>query len=57
MKLVDGAVPNQNKVSPSVTSYTAIAFMLGALLAAGTVTVLALTDRKAWGEKRTVSSK
>lgn len=52
MKLVDGAVSDRNKVAPSVKAYTAIAFMLGVLLASGTVTVLALTDRKARDEKR-----
>jgi capsular polysaccharide biosynthesis protein len=44
MEVVDYAVPNHQKVSPSITKYTAIGMILGVLLACGVLTVLAILD-------------
>ncbi len=41
MEVVDSAVPNLNKVSPSVTKYTALFMMLGVV---GTMLVIAVSD-------------
>lgn len=44
MKVVDPAIPDKEKVSPSITKYTVIGLFIGVLLAAGVVVVLALLD-------------
>jgi capsular polysaccharide biosynthesis protein len=44
MEVVDSAVPNLEKVEPSVTKYTAVGLVLGVLLSAIVFSVLALMD-------------
>ena len=44
MEVVDSAIPNLQKVAPSITKYTAIGFMLGVLVAALWLAVRALMD-------------
>lgn len=44
MKLVDMAVVNPNKVSPSITKYTAMGFALGFLIACGILVIAAMLD-------------
>jgi capsular polysaccharide biosynthesis protein len=44
MEVVDAAVPDLQKVAPSITKYTAIGLFLGVLLCAGVVIVFALLD-------------
>jgi capsular polysaccharide biosynthesis protein len=44
MKVVDPAVPDLDKVGPSVTRYTAIGLLLGVLLSVVMIVVLALMD-------------
>ncbi len=44
MKVVDSAVPDLDKVAPSITSYTAIGLVLGVIASAGIVVVAALMD-------------
>ena len=44
MEVVDSAIPNLNKVGPSITNYTAIGLILGVLLSAGVVVVFAIMD-------------
>jgi capsular polysaccharide biosynthesis protein len=44
MEVVDSAVPDLQKVAPSITKYTAISLVLGVLLCAGVVIVFALLD-------------
>ena len=44
MEVVDSAIPNLNKVGPSITKYTAIGLILGVLLSAGIVVVIAIMD-------------
>jgi capsular polysaccharide biosynthesis protein len=44
MEVVDSAIPELQKVSPSITKYTAIGLILGVLLAVAAVTVAALLD-------------
>ena len=44
MEVVDSAVADLTKVAPSVTKYTAIAFVLGILTSAAVVVVFALMD-------------
>ena len=44
MEIVDSAVPNYQKIAPSVTKYTAIGFILGFLISVGTIAVLAIMD-------------
>ena len=44
MEVVDEAVPNYNKIAPSVTKYTAIAFILGLLGSVGVIAVFAIMD-------------
>lgn len=44
MEVVDDAVPNYNKIAPSVTKYTAIAFILGLLGSVGVIAVFAIMD-------------
>lgn len=44
MEVVDAAVPNLKKVSPSITKYTAVGLVLGALIAIAVLVIAALTD-------------
>ena len=44
MEVVDSAIPEFNKVAPSITKYTAIGLVLGAVFAAAVIVVLALLD-------------
>lgn len=44
MEVVDSAVPELQKVAPSITTYTAIGLVLGVLLAVGVLVVFALMD-------------
>ena len=44
MEVVDSAIPELQKVAPSITKYTAIGLILGVLLAVAAVTVAALMD-------------
>ena len=44
MKVVDSAVVNRNKVSPSITKYTGLGGLVGALFAAMVVIVMAVVD-------------
>lgn len=44
MEVVDSAIPDMDKVAPSITKYTAIGLILGCLLSALAVVVFALLD-------------
>ena len=44
MEVVDSAIPELDKVSPSITKYTAMGLMVGVLLAAVVLVVVALMD-------------
>ena len=44
MEVVDSAVPNLQKVGPSITKYTAIGLLLGALITTVVLAVIAMTD-------------
>ena len=44
MEVVDVAVPNTNKVSPSITKYTAVGMIIGLLLACGVITIFVILD-------------
>ena len=44
MEVVDSAVPELNKVGPSITKYTAIGLFLGVFLAVAVIAVLAIMD-------------
>lgn len=44
MEVVDSAVPNSNKVSPSVTRYTAIGLFIGVFVSIAILVILALMD-------------
>ena len=44
MEVVDTAIPDHEKVAPSITQYTAIGLVLGILISAIALFVLALTD-------------
>ncbi len=44
MKIVDSAIPNEDKVSPSVTKYTAIGLMLGVFVAVAVIALIAILD-------------
>lgn len=44
MEVVDSAVPELNKVAPSITNYTAIGLLLGVLLSTVVLVILALMD-------------
>lgn len=49
--VVDDAVPNLNKVSPSITRYTAIGFIIGAVIAVAAIAVIALFDKSIHSEE------
>lgn len=44
MEVVDAAVPNLTKVSPSITTFTAVGFLLGAMLVCAIVIIQELAD-------------
>lgn len=44
MEVVDSAVPNLQKVSPSITKYTAIGLILGVLASVAVISVVAMMD-------------
>lgn len=44
MEIVDDAVPNYQKIAPSVTTYTAVGFVLGFLISIGIIAVFAIMD-------------
>ncbi len=44
MEVVDSAIPNLDKVAPSVTKYTAIGMIIGIILSVGVLVVFALMD-------------
>ncbi len=44
MKIVDPAVPEYNKVSPSISKYTVLGFMLGLIGSLAVITVFAILD-------------
>lgn len=44
MEVVDSAIPETNKVGPSVSKYTAVGMMLGVVLSVVVLTILALLD-------------
>lgn len=44
MEVVDSAVPNLNKVAPSITKYTAVGLILGVFLSVAVLVVAALLD-------------
>lgn len=44
MEVVDTAIPDRDKVGPSVTKYTAIGLILGVVLAAAVLVIMALLD-------------
>jgi len=44
MEVVDSAIPNLNKVAPSITKYTAIGFLLGAFVSIIVLVIVALMD-------------
>lgn len=44
MEIVDTAIPNLDKVGPSITRYTAIGMFLGVLLSVAIITLIAMMD-------------
>jgi capsular polysaccharide biosynthesis protein len=44
MEIVDSAIPDPQKVGPSITKYTAIGLILGAMLAGGVIIIFAMMD-------------
>ena len=44
MEVVDSAIPNLDKIAPSITKYTAIALFLGLLISVGVLALLAILD-------------
>ena len=44
MEVVDFAVPNLDKVAPSITKYTIVAFVIGVLISAAIVVIFDLMD-------------
>ncbi len=44
MEVVDSAIPNSKKVSPSITKYTAVAMLIGIFLSCAVIAVLAIMD-------------
>ena len=44
MEVVDTAVPNLHKIAPNITMYAIIGLILGALGAAGIITIFVLLD-------------
>ena len=51
MEVVDSAIPNLNKISPSITKYTAIGFILGVLLSALILAIMTSLDDTVYNEE------
>ncbi len=51
MEVVDSAIADKNKVAPSITSYTAVGFVLGALFSFAFLVLLALMDNTVHDEE------
>jgi len=51
MEVVDSAVPNLQKVAPSVTSYTLLGFLLGGMIAVAILVVVAIRDDSIYDEE------
>lgn len=51
MEIVAPAIPNLNKVAPSITKYTAYGLMLGILITSIILIIIALTDDKIYDEE------
>lgn len=51
MEVVDSAVPEYNKVSPSITKYTAIGLIIGVLIAVIALVIIAIGDDTIHGEE------
>ena len=56
MKVADPAVPNTQKVAPSVTKYTAIGLLIGVIISAGILVVLAVLDNTIHDEDYVIST-
>lgn len=50
MEIVDSAIPNLTKVSPSITKYTAVGMVIGILLSAGALALSAFLDDTLYDE-------
>ena len=44
MEVIDSAVPNLQKIGPSITKYTAIGFILGTIASIAAIAVMAMMD-------------
>lgn len=44
MEIVDSAIPNHQKVGPSITKYTALGLFLGVVVAVAILAIMAITD-------------
>ena len=51
MEVVDSAVPNLSKVSPSLTRYTAVGFLIGVFLSLVLLSIYILLDDKIYDEE------
>ena len=56
MEVVDSAIANTEKVAPSITLYTAVGFLVGALLSVATLIVLALMDNTVHDEEYVIKT-
>lgn len=56
MEVVDSAVPNLQKVDPSITKYTAVGGVIGAFLAALIIAIIALLDGTIHNEEYVISN-
>lgn len=50
MKVVNTAIPNYNKVSPSITKYTAVGIFLGILASVGVIAIATIMDDTIYDE-------
>ena len=51
MKTVENAVPNTNKVAPSITQYTAVGLLIGILLSMLVIAIIAIADDRIHDEE------
>lgn len=56
MEVVDSAIPNLQKISPSIMKYTAVGLILGALIAVAVLAVLAMLDNTIHDEEYVLST-
>ncbi len=56
MEVVDSAVPITSKVAPSITRYTAVALVAGALVTALIIAVIAVMDDTIYGEEYVIEN-